>query len=100
MAVLDFQGEIIAIDLPNPEDTQIWVGENELLHSRQHQCYFCSFRSLLPPLFDKYGLDAMVTVWLTWKKNLKSEMFWTTQVACWLKQLETGKLTSTDYFSS
>ena len=72
MAVLDFQGEIIAIDLPNPEDTQIWVGENELLHSRQHQCYFCSFRSLLPPLFDKYGLDAMVTVWLTWKKNLKS----------------------------
>ena len=25
MAVLDFQGEIIAIDLPNPEDTQIWV---------------------------------------------------------------------------
>ena len=32
MAVLDFQGEIIAIDLPNPEDTQIWVGENELLH--------------------------------------------------------------------
>ena len=38
MAVLDFQGEIIAIDLPNPEDTQIY----------------------------------MVTVWLTWKKNLKS----------------------------
>ena len=62
MAILDFQGEIIAIDLPNPEDTQIWVGENELLHSRQ--------------------------------------MFWTTQVACWLKQLKTGKLTSPDYFSS
>ena len=71
-AILDFQGEIAPIDLPNPEDTQIWVGENKLLHSRQHQFYFCCFRSLLLPLFDKYGLDAMVTVWLTWKKSPKS----------------------------
>ena len=33
---------------------------------------FCSFCSLWPPLFDKQGLDAMVTVWLTSKKNPKS----------------------------
>ena len=39
--------------------------------------YLCS---LLPPLFDKQGLDATVTVWLTSKKNSTDpERFLTTQ---------------------
>ena len=29
MANLDSQGEIVLIELPNPEETQIWKGENE-----------------------------------------------------------------------
>ena len=29
MASLDSQGEIVSIELPNPEETQIWEGENE-----------------------------------------------------------------------
>ena len=34
-----------------------------------------SFCLLLPPLFDKHQLDAMITVWLMLKKNPKWEMF-------------------------
>ena len=66
MTSLDSQGEIVPTKLPNPEETQIWERENESVRSRR----FCS---LFPPLFDKQGLDAMVTVWLTSKKNPK---FW------------------------
>ena len=29
MASLDSQGEIVSIELPNPEETQIWESENE-----------------------------------------------------------------------
>ena len=36
MANLDSQGEIVLIELPNPEETQKWEGENELVRSRQH----------------------------------------------------------------
>ena len=36
MANLDSQGEIVLIELPNPEETQIWEGENESVRSRQH----------------------------------------------------------------
>ena len=35
MANLDSQGEIVLIELPNPEETQIWEGENESVRSRQ-----------------------------------------------------------------
>ena len=39
-ASLDSQGEddceIVPIKLPNPEETQIWDGKNELVRSRQH----------------------------------------------------------------
>lgn len=105
-AILDFQGEIVPIDLPNPEDTQMWVGENELLPSRQHQFYFSASALYYCLYLTKYGLDAMVTVYWRGRKTQNSEMFWTTQVVCWLKQLKTGKLkpfsqtASPDYFSS
>ena len=36
MANLDSKGEIVLIELPNPEETQIWEGENESVRSRQH----------------------------------------------------------------
>ena len=36
MASLDSQGEIVSIELPNPEETQIWEGENESYVPRQH----------------------------------------------------------------
>ena len=32
----DSQGEIVPLELPNPEETQIWKGENESVHSHQH----------------------------------------------------------------
>ena len=39
-ASLDSQGgddcEIVPIELPSPEETQIWEGENESVRSRQH----------------------------------------------------------------
>ena len=64
MANLDSQVEIVSIELLNPEETQIWKGENESVSSRQDLflflfIYLCS---LLPPLFDKQGLDATLTV--------------------------------------
>ena len=34
MASLDSKGEIIPIELPNPEETQMQKGENKLVHSR------------------------------------------------------------------
>ena len=58
MASLDSQGEVVPIELPNPQETQIWKGENKSALSRQH--LICSFCSLLLPLFDMQGLDAMV----------------------------------------
>ena len=70
MASLDSQGEIVPIELPNPEETQIWEGENESYVPANISFY--SFCLLLTPLFDKQGLDAMVTVWLTSKKNPES----------------------------
>ena len=36
MASLDSQREIVPIELPNPEETQIWEGENESVRYRQH----------------------------------------------------------------
>ena len=40
MASLDSQGEIVPIELPNPEETHTQIrsrkGENELVRSRQH----------------------------------------------------------------
>ena len=36
MTSLDSQGEIVPTKLPNPEETQIWEGENESVRSRQH----------------------------------------------------------------
>ena len=36
MASLDSQREIVPIELPNPEETQIWEGKNESVHYRQH----------------------------------------------------------------
>ena len=72
MASLNSQGEIVLIELPNPGETQIWEGENELVRSVPTHIYFCSFCSWLPLFFDNEGLDAMVTVWLTSKRNPKS----------------------------
>ena len=36
MESLGFQGEIVPVELPNPEETQIWEDENESARSRQH----------------------------------------------------------------
>ena len=36
MASSDSQGEIVPLELPDPEETQIWKGENESVCSRQH----------------------------------------------------------------
>ena len=36
MASLDSRREIVPIELPNPEETLIWEGENESLRYRQH----------------------------------------------------------------
>ena len=36
MGSLDSQREIVPIELPNPEETQIWEGENESVRYRQH----------------------------------------------------------------
>ena len=51
MASLDSQNEIVPLELPNPEKSQIWEGEN---------------------ICRKDSLDPMVTVWLTSKKIPKS----------------------------
>ena len=72
MASLNSQGEIVLIELPNPGETQIWEGENELVRSVPTHIYFCSFCSWLPLFFYNEGLDAMVKVWLTSKRNPKS----------------------------
>ena len=49
--------------------------------------YLCSFCSVSPPSFDKQGLDAIVTVWLTPKKTKTHdpETLSTTPVACYSK---------------
>ena len=44
MASLDSQGEIVPIELPNPEETQVWEGENKSVHSRQHFNFVASAR--------------------------------------------------------
>ena len=36
MESLDFQGEIVPIELPNLDETQIWEDDNESARSRQH----------------------------------------------------------------
>ena len=36
MAIWDSQGEIVLMEVPNPEETPIWEGENESVPSRQH----------------------------------------------------------------
>ena len=36
IASSDSHGEIVPLELPNPEETQIWKGENESVHSHQH----------------------------------------------------------------
>ena len=36
MASLDSQGEIVSMELPNPDEKQLWEGENESVRSRQH----------------------------------------------------------------
>ena len=41
MASLDSQGEIVLIELPNPEDTQIWECENQSVRSRQRSVLKC-----------------------------------------------------------
>ena len=50
MASLDSQGEIVPIELPNPEETQIWEAENQSVHSRQHfdlaaSAHYCCLKS-------------------------------------------------------
>ena len=35
MKSLDSQGEVVPIELPNPEVSQMWEGENESVRSRQ-----------------------------------------------------------------
>ena len=61
MASLDSQGEIVPIELPIPEETQIQKGENESVRSRQH-LYLLTIT-----------VDATVTVWLKSQKNLNLE---------------------------
>ena len=60
MKSLDSQGEIVPIDLSNPEVTQMWDGENKSVHSRQH--LILQLLLVISALFDKQELDAMVTV--------------------------------------
>ena len=62
MASLDSQGEIVPVELANPEETQIRKGENEPV---------CSF--ILPPLFDKHSGWYGNGQWLTSQKSLNSE---------------------------
>ena len=56
MASLDAQGEIVPIELPNPEETQIWEGKN----------------STFPPTFyfavsDRYGRLYLTSKgWMLW----------------------------------
>ena len=87
MTRLDSQGDIVSMEIPNPEEKQIWEGENEWVRSTN--IYLCSFCSVLPPLFDKQGLDSIVTVWLTSKKTKTHdpETLLTTSFGCYPKQL-------------
>ena len=43
MANLDSQGEIVSIELLNPEETQIWKGENESVVPANIYFYFHLF---------------------------------------------------------
>ena len=61
MASLDSKGEIVPIELPNPEETQLRKGENEPVRSRWHLHLLTN------------TVDATVTVWLTSQKNLNLE---------------------------
>ena len=61
MASLDSKGEIVPRELPNPEEKQLRMVENEPLRSRE----------LLHLLTN--AVDATVTVWLTSQKNLNLE---------------------------
>ena len=61
MASLDSKGEIVPIELPNPEETQLRKGENEPVRCRWHLHLLTN------------TVDATVTVWLTSQKNLNLE---------------------------
>ena len=53
---LDSKGEIVPLQLPNPEKTRLRKGENEQVRSRQHLHLLTN------------TVDATVTVWLTLQK--------------------------------
>ena len=51
MANLDSQVEIVSIELLNPEETQIWKGENESVSSRQDLFLFLFIYALYCRLY-------------------------------------------------
>ena len=51
MANLDSEVEIVSIELLNPEETQIWKGENESVSSRQHLFLFLFIYALCCRLY-------------------------------------------------
>ena len=61
MASLDSKSEIVPIELPNPEETEPWKGENEPVRSPWHLRLLAN------------TVDAMAMVWLTSQKNLNLE---------------------------
>ena len=61
MESLYSKGEIVPIELQNPEETQLRKGENEPVRSRLHLHLLTN------------TVDATVTVWLTSQKNLNLE---------------------------
>ena len=63
---LPSKGEIVPIELPNPEETQLRKGENEAVRSRWHLHLLTN------------TVDVTVTVWLTSQKNLNLEC-----MNCW-----------------
>ena len=80
MASLDPQGEIVPKELPNPEEAQIWEGENGTFPPT---FTFAASARLYCRLYLTNTVDATVTVWLTSQKNPNPETFLTTQVACY-----------------
>ena len=68
----------VPLELPNPEETQIWERVTETNRYVFASIYFCSFCSLLPPLLIwQTQWTLLVTVWFTLQKNPKSwNVFW------------------------
>ena len=56
---------MVRIEVPSPEETQIWESENESVRSRQHLLRYCH-------LYLTNRMDPTVTIWLTSQKNPKS----------------------------